>query len=92
MEGMRVWSLVGELRSHIPRGPKNQNIKQKQYCNKFDKGFKNGPQKNLKKNTVFPYAFPEVLHLCFPAQIIDLYFTPGIYPHSSTETKARTFQ
>ena len=24
----------GELRSCMPRGPKNQNIKQKQYCNK----------------------------------------------------------
>ena len=23
-------------------GPKNQNIKQKQYCNKFNKDFKNG--------------------------------------------------
>ena len=35
-------------------GPKNQNIKQKQYCNKFNKDFKNGPhqkkKKNLKKN------------------------------------------
>ena len=31
-------------------GPKNQNIKQKQYCNKFNKDFKNGPhQKILKK-------------------------------------------
>ena len=30
--------------------PKNQNIKQKQYCNKFNKDFKNGlHQKNLKK-------------------------------------------
>ena len=32
--------------------PKNQNIKQKQYCNKFNKDFKNGPhqkKKNLKK-------------------------------------------
>ena len=32
--------------------PKNQNIKQKQYCNKFNKDFKNGPhQKILKKKT-----------------------------------------
>ena len=32
-------------------GPKNQNIKQKQYCNKFNKDFKNGPhqKKSLKK-------------------------------------------
>ena len=31
--------------------PKNQNIKQKQYCNKFSKDFKNGPhqKKSLKK-------------------------------------------
>ena len=30
---------------------KKQNIKQKQYCNKFSKDFKNGPhqKKNLKK-------------------------------------------
>ena len=29
-------------------GPKSQNIKQKQYCNKFNKDFKNGPHhKNL---------------------------------------------
>ena len=29
-------------------GPKNQNIKQKQYCNEFNKDFKNGPrQKKL---------------------------------------------
>ena len=28
--------------------PKNQNIKQKQYCNKLNKDFKNGPhQKNF---------------------------------------------
>ena len=28
--------------------PKNQNIKQKQYCKKFNEDFKNGPhQKNL---------------------------------------------
>ena len=33
--------------------PKNQNIKQKQYCNKFNEDFKNGPhqkKKILKKN------------------------------------------
>ena len=32
-------------------GPKNQNIKQKQYCNKLNKDFKNGPhQKNLQNS------------------------------------------
>ena len=28
--------------SHMPPGQKNQNIKEKQYCNKFNKDFKNG--------------------------------------------------
>ena len=28
--------------------PKNQNIKQKQYCNKFKKDFKNGPHQKKK--------------------------------------------
>ena len=33
-------------------GPKNQNIKQKQYCNKFNKDFKKGStSKTLKKKT-----------------------------------------
>ena len=27
--------------------PKNQNIKQKQYCNKFSKDFKNGPHQEI---------------------------------------------
>ena len=38
----RIWSLVRELRSK-----KRQNIKQKQYCNKFNKDVKkkNGPHK-----------------------------------------------
>ena len=27
----------------MPPGQKYQNIKQKQYCNKFNEGFKNGP-------------------------------------------------
>ena len=30
--------------------PKTQNIKQKQYCNKLNKDFKNGPQLKKKKN------------------------------------------
>ena len=35
--------------------PKNQNIKQKQYCNRFNKDFKNGPhQKILKKKKKAP--------------------------------------
>ena len=30
-------------------GPKKQNIKQKQYCNKFNKDFKNGPHQKRKR-------------------------------------------
>ena len=44
-------SPVGDLRSHVSLGQKNQNIKQKQYYNKFNKDFKKWPtfKENLKK-------------------------------------------
>ena len=29
--------------------PKNQNMKQKQYCNKSNKDFKNGPHQKINK-------------------------------------------
>ena len=41
--------LAWETRSHMPWGQnkkKNQDIKQKDYCNKFNKDFKNGKKKN----------------------------------------------
>ena len=53
MQGLRVRSLVGELGSHMPRGQKTkQNIEEKQYCNRFNKDFKNGPHQKIifKKN------------------------------------------
>ena len=39
MKGLQVWSLLRELRSHMPQGQKTktQNIK---HCNKFNKDFK----------------------------------------------------
>ena len=46
MQGVQVQSLVGERRSHMPCG---QKAKQKQYCNKFNKHFKNGPHQKKKK-------------------------------------------
>ena len=49
MQGVPVQFLVRELRSHIPCGQKTKNIEQKQYCNKFNKDFKNGPLKNHVK-------------------------------------------
>ena len=52
MQGVQIPSLVGELRRPHASQPKKQNTKQKQYCNKFNKDFKNGPhQRNLKKKT-----------------------------------------
>ena len=38
----RVQSLVGELRSHVPRDQKTKTEKQEQYCDQFSKDFKNG--------------------------------------------------
>ena len=51
MKGVWVRGPGGELRSHMPLSQKNQNLKQKQYCNKFNKDFKNGLhlKKKLKK-------------------------------------------
>ena len=42
MQRVWVWSLVGELGSHMPHSQNKtkQNIKQKQYCNKLNKDFK----------------------------------------------------
>ena len=48
MQGMLVLSLVRKLRPHMPPGPKKtKNIKQKQYCNEFNKYLK----KKKKKKT-----------------------------------------
>ena len=53
MQGVRVQSLVEKLRSHRPDDQK-LNIKQKQYCNKFNRDFKNSPhQKKSLKNHSF---------------------------------------
>ena len=58
MQGVRVQSLVRELRSHMPWGQKKRH----KYCNKFNKDFKNGPhqkKKNLKEKKEGPQAFGE---------------------------------
>lgn len=51
MQAVQVATQVRELRSYRPRGQKNKNIKQQQYCHKFYKAFKNGShfKKILKK-------------------------------------------
>ena len=57
MQGVQVWSLVGELRSHISRGQKSQNKKQKQYCNKFNKHYKNGSHRKKQIKFLFKKSF-----------------------------------
>ena len=56
---VQVQSLVKELRLHMPVAKKQKTIKQKQYCNKFYKDFKNGPyqKKNLKKKAVTKFSY-----------------------------------
>ena len=51
-QGCRFDSQLGSYDPTQLMVKKKQNIKQKQYCNKFNKHFKNGthPKKNLKKN------------------------------------------
>ena len=41
--------LIPGREAKIPHAsqPKNQNIKQKQYCNKFNSDLKNGPHKKI---------------------------------------------
>jgi len=50
-------------------GPKIQNIKQKQYCNKFSNDFKNGPhthtQKSFKKYTLDIKEYKENIEINF---------------------------
>ena len=53
MQGVWVQSLAEELGFHMPPGQKNQNIKQKQYCNKFI-DFKMVP---IKKKIFFICSF-----------------------------------
>ena len=48
IQGVRVQSLTGELRSDVLWGQKKQNVKQWQYCNKFNKDLKSCPHQ-IKK-------------------------------------------
>ena len=52
--GEGVPFLLGKLGSYGPHQLKDRNIKQKQYCNKFNKDFTNGPhqKKNLQKKAI----------------------------------------
>jgi len=55
MQGVRGVGLIPGWVARIPHAswPKNQNIRQRQYCNKFNKDFKNDPhQKKILKSLV----------------------------------------
>ena len=52
-EGVQIRFLFGEVRFPHASWPKHQNIKQKQYCNKFNKDFKNSPQQKKEKALIF---------------------------------------
>ena len=42
--------ITGSILGPGAHFPRNQNIKQKHDCNKFNKDFKNGPHQKNKKN------------------------------------------
>ena len=55
MRGLQIQTLVRELRSTGLLTKKNQNIKQKQCCNKFNKDFENGPHTKVKVKVAQAY-------------------------------------
>ena len=52
MQGARLNPSQGARIPHALR-PKSKSMKQKQYCNKFNEDFKNGPHPKKKKIFVF---------------------------------------
>ena len=60
MQGLQIQSLIGELRSHMSQGQQTEHKQQKQYCNKFNKDFKNGPHQRKKNffKSVFKHFVP----------------------------------
>ena len=58
--------------------PKNPNRKQKQYCNKFNRDFKNGPhqKKNYKNKTKKPPNVPCTSHLYVHGQSLQTLCDP----------------
>ena len=87
IQRVQIRSLVRELTSHMPFGQKkkkkNWNIKQKQYCNKFNKDFENDPhqKKDLKKGGNTPWCghnqFNLDLYIWLPFSKYFCSFLPG---------------
>ena len=59
VQGVLGWLIVGKLKSHMPHFQKNRNIKQKQYYNKFNKDFENGPHQKKKFFKIKEYLYWE---------------------------------
>ena len=87
MRGTQGRSLVEELRSHTrrPWGQKSENVKQKRYCNKLNKDFKNGPhQKKIgekKRKSLHQPAQDGVCGACLSSVAAKSdSFTPPLHP------------
>ena len=86
IQGVWVQSLVGELRfpwAKIASWSKNQNVKQKQYCNKFNKDFKSGsglvPKSCPTLATPWTIARQAPLSMVFSWNALP-FPSPGIFP------------
>ena len=77
VQRVQVWSLVGQLGPHRLHSQKNQNIKQKQYCNKFNKDFKSDPH-------FLDHLFVSSLFGSFVSFVLKTKHTQ-IYYHSSRD-------
>ena len=89
--GVWVQSLIGELRSHMSWGQKKKKQqKQKQYCNKFIKDFKNGPHQKIfiKSWVTMCYSSWLTLTLCVPSPSTLCTSLP--LPHSIPATSLPT--
>lgn len=67
MQGLWVWSLIGELGSHAPCGQKPKNLTQKQYCDNFNK--------NLGKKSRFIDTYDNIHPFEIYSLMILVYFT-----------------
>ena len=95
IQGVRVLSLTGELRSDVLWGQKKQNVKQWQYCNKFNKDLKSCPhqiKKSLKKkkSVIFTFSVHYWLALWASGKILN--FSESQFPPSRTNNNACQLQ
>ena len=68
----QVWVQSPGQGAKIPHAswPENQNIKQKQYCNKFNEDFKNGPHQK-KKVKESHFKRPRLFNLLSITRYVD---------------------